>query len=320
MKQNKLELGQFIQWEMGQNYPFSACMSKLMECLGGDSALYSYDFFAGISGDDFVFAYGNNGRLNDCVSVCEETETFLRRTLGRIGLDYTLLPSTGDANALLEKIRDFIDRGIPVLVKGEEGTYEHSNYDLIFAYDGDTLTKTNGDPQQYTYTFPIGEARDSYIFIDTLPQRHDLAAIYRESLLQLPSLLTARNAHGVLFGAAGLRKWADDIETGRYDGLAEADFDFWRDWSVYVCNIATNARHSWDFLAKAYLHNPDLPGILRLLALLDRNQRDCWMPLEEMGFGLGIQMQCFADAEKKQRAAQLIRDLAAWHEEMAKLF
>lgn len=42
MSIHKLELGQFIHWDWGQNYPFSACMAKLMECLGGDTSLYSY--------------------------------------------------------------------------------------------------------------------------------------------------------------------------------------------------------------------------------------------------------------------------------------
>ncbi len=40
MRQNMLDLGKFIGWERGQNYPFSACMSKVLECLGGDP-----DFF-----------------------------------------------------------------------------------------------------------------------------------------------------------------------------------------------------------------------------------------------------------------------------------
>ena len=34
---NKLELGQFIHWDEGQNYPFGACMSKLIERVGGDT-------------------------------------------------------------------------------------------------------------------------------------------------------------------------------------------------------------------------------------------------------------------------------------------
>ena len=38
MTSNKLIMEPFICWEHGENYPFSACMKKLMECLGGDSS------------------------------------------------------------------------------------------------------------------------------------------------------------------------------------------------------------------------------------------------------------------------------------------
>ncbi len=33
MVQNAMELGTFIHWVHGENYPFSACMKKLMEIL-----------------------------------------------------------------------------------------------------------------------------------------------------------------------------------------------------------------------------------------------------------------------------------------------
>ena len=84
----KLELGQFIHWDRGENYPFGACMAKLMECLGGDTSLFSYDFFAGIAGDDFVMCYGNNEKYNDCVSVCAEHAAFLARIADMTGLKY----------------------------------------------------------------------------------------------------------------------------------------------------------------------------------------------------------------------------------------
>lgn len=319
MERNKLNLGQFICWEHGENYPFSACMAKLMACLGGDASLYTYDFFAGVSGDDFVFAYGNNGAFNACVSVCEEVTTFCARVFGRIGLDYTILTSDSDREVLLAKIQDFIDRGIPVLVKSKDEKNEMgSNYNLVAGYDGHTLTEVVGDPN-WDRSYRLGEVSASYIFIDSLPKIADLAAVYRESVLQLPALMRASTASGVLFGAAGLRRWADDIENGRYDGSTAETFEPWGDWNVYICNIATNARHGWDFLARAYIQNPDLHGALLLLALLDRNE-DTWHALESIGMGFGIHADCFADADKKAKAVQLIRELAQRHEKMEELF
>ena len=114
MTRNRIQLGNFIHWDWGENYPFSACMKKLMECLGGDP-----------------------GRYNDCVSVCEDTETFLARTFGRIGLAYELaLPAQWrqDPESLKEKLRSFIDRGIPVLAK--DAYPKGGNFDLVFRYRG----------------------------------------------------------------------------------------------------------------------------------------------------------------------------------------
>ncbi len=319
MTQNKLELSQFIWWDHGENYPFSACMRKLMECLGGDANLYTYGFFAGISGDDFVFAYGDNKVFNDCVSVCENVNTFCARVFGRIGLDYTILTSDSDRESLLAKIRDYIDRGIPVLVKSRNDKDEMgANFDLVTGYDEDTVTEVCGDPN-YTRSYKLGSISAAYIFIDSLPKIDDLAQVYRESILQLPSLMKGTAENGVTYGSAGLRRWADDIEGGRYDKYLTEEFESWGNWCIYICNIATNGGHGWDFLARAYVHNPDLFGALRLLALLDRNN-DIWHALEAIGMGFGIKPEYFADEEKKAEAVRLIRALAVWHEEMEKLF
>ena len=91
MSANQLELGQFIHWDWGQNYPFNACMAKLIECLGGDTSLYTYEFFAGLGGDDYVMCYADNEKYNDCVSVCYDNEAFLAQVCGMIGLEYRLV-------------------------------------------------------------------------------------------------------------------------------------------------------------------------------------------------------------------------------------
>ncbi len=318
----KLELSQFIHWDWGENYPFSACMMKLMECLGGDTKLYTYGFFAGISGDDFVFAYGNNGQYNDCVSVCSDVHTFCKRVFGLIGLDYTILPWDSDRETLLKKLQEFIDRGIPVLSKGAE--VNMTNFNLVCGYEDDIFTEWcgamwDGEPQ-YSQPVKLGEDKRYYIFIDTLPKIDDLAAVYRESMLQLPALMRTETPDGVTFGSAGLNRFANDIENGRYDKLVAEEFDSWRDWSIYICNIATNAAHGWDFLARAYVHNPDMPSALRMIALLHRNERDVWNPLEGMGMGIDLNSANFADAEKKAEAVRLIRKLAQWHEEIENMF
>lgn len=36
MDASQIALSPFIAWEHGENFTFSACMKKLMECLDGD--------------------------------------------------------------------------------------------------------------------------------------------------------------------------------------------------------------------------------------------------------------------------------------------
>lgn len=318
---HKLELSRFIQWDHGENYPFSACMAKLMELLGGDARLYTYGFFAGLSGDDFVMCYGNNGRCNDCVSVCENTGTFLARTFGRIGLSYRYFPSAEwkkDPGALWEELCAFLDRGIPVLTVGEGAK---ANYDLVFAYDRPAriFQTTCGDPV-YDQAIPLEGAEAGFVFLDALPAVRDLAAVYRESILQIPALMQGRTENGAVFGANAYRSWADDLENGRYDGCTEENFDKWQDWCVYVCNLATNARHGWDFIAKAYWHNQDLPNILHLIALLDRSERDVWYGLEAAGCGFNVTPENLQNPEKRAKAAALLRQAAGFSDEICRLF
>lgn len=322
MSAKKLSLGEFIHWDKGENYPFSACMSKLMACLGGDESLYTYNFFAGLSGDDFVMCYGDNGKFNDCLSVCCEPETFFRRTFGQIGLAYEYLPSeiwTKNINQTWEKICRLIDKGIPVLMKGE-GVGGDRNYRLLLGYDqeGPVIFACGGDMSSEE-AFPLTQTPFSLIFIEQLPAIEDLAAAYRAAILALPGLMEQKPCGGVWFGAAAYQKWADDLENGRYDRCSHENFDGWRDWDIYLCNLATNAGHGWDFIARAYVHNPDMLKILQLIPLLERNN-GVWNRLEELGFGFGIQLDRLQDAEKRPEAVRLIRSLAKASEEMVSLF
>lgn len=325
MDSNKLELGQFICWEHGENYPFSACMAKLIELLGGDTSRFTYGFFAGLSGDDFIMCYADNGECNDCVSVCENTERFLKRTFNRIGLKYEYVPVKVwkmDREALKAKLRDFIDRGIPVLTKDEQGMDgAYANYDLLYAYEsgGERVSRYCGDPK-HNQDSALDELKCSFIFIDSLPVIDDLAKVYRESVLQLPEIMKSKTETGVLFGANAYRAWADDLENGRYDRYTGESFESWRDWCVYVCNLATNARHGWDFIAKAYVHNPDMPNILHMISLLDRNERQLWHELEEQGFGFNVTLENLQNREKRLKAAETIRRIIPVNEEIERLF
>lgn len=324
MVSNKLDLPPFIAWDHGENYPFSACMAKLMECLGGDSALYTYNFFAGISGDDFIMCYGNNRHYNDCVSVCDNAASFFSRTFGRIGLAYDYVPVARwkqDKEALKERIRCFIDRGIPVLAKGESAAPDYNqNYFLLYAYEdnGEHITLSGGDPSS-AHSYELDKADCGFIFIDSLPVITHLAAVYRESVLQLPAIMQMQSETGTFFGAKAYENWARDLENGRYDAYKEESFDNWKDWCIYICNIATNSGHGRDFLAKAYVHNTDMQSILQLVCLLDRNH-DLWQELEAKGAGFNVTLETLQDKEKRADIAQTIRKFIPLNQTIIELF
>jgi len=322
MSAANLQLGQFIHWDWGQNYPFNACMAKLMECLGGDASLYTYDFFAGLGGDDFVMCYGDNGKYNDCVSVCADNEAFLARICGMIGLEYRLVKYAkwkADTNLYFEVVKQFIDRGIPVLCAGVGSNF---NYDLLTSYDDETTVchLSCGDDVQYGREIVFREIECDFVFIEHLPEINDLAAVYRNAVMQIPALMTAKpTPDGVHFGADAYRMWAADITGGRYDRYTAETFDCWAHWCIYICNLATNGGHGEEFLRRAYELNPDLTFIPELIGLFHENDK-VWGELESLGGGFGCTVEILHDKEKRAVIADVIRWLVRTNERIITLF
>ena len=321
MNANKLNLGRFIHWDWGQNYPFGACMAKVMECLGGDVSLYTYDFFAGLAGDDFIMCYGDNGKYNDCVSVCMDNETFLARVCGMIGLEYRLVKHDewkANADLYYGFVKQFIDRGIPVLCAG---VGQNCNYELLTSYDDNpTLCRLScGDDVQYGKDIPFGEIECDFVFIERLPQIAGLAAVYRNAVMQIPMRMTAEpTKDGVYYGAEAYRKWAADIRNGRYDRYTAETFDGWAHWGIYICNLATNAGHGDGFLRRALELNPELMFIPELITLFHEND-NVWDELESLGGGFNGTIEVLQNKTKAAAIADVIEKLAETNEKIVKL-
>lgn len=317
----KLELGQFIHWDWGQNYPFGACMAKLMECLGGDTALYTYDFFAGLAGDDFVMCYGNNKNFNDCVSVCTDSAPFLARVCGMIGLEYQLITHsvwTKTPKPYFDLLKQYIDRGIPVL---SAGVGENGNYDLIISYDETTMKchVSCGDDVQYGEDIPFQELNCDLVFINQLPNISNLSGVYRQAVMQIPALMTAKpTKDGIYFGAEAYQKWAEDTVNGRYDSYTAETFDSWKYWHIYICNLATNARHGTNFLNQAQEQNPDMTFIPELISLLDENTT-VWNELEALGGGFNCTIDTLHNQKQAENIANTILKLKKSNEKIIHL-
>ncbi len=313
MSKHKLNLGQFIRWDWGENYPFNACMGELERILNSPyQNRLDYGFFAGVSGDDFVMCYGNNGGVNDCVSVVCDCEPFLARVFGLIGQDYTLVKNadvTGNPDQTFARIRDSIDCGIPVLAKGPA---DNGNYSLIVSYDDDSSVCdfSCGDEVNYPCAKPLGDAGCDLIFIETLPEMPPEKEIYRTAVLQIPDLMTADpTERGVYFDASAYRRWAEDILDGRYDSYTGEGLSSWTDWCIYVCNLATNSRHGQAFLSRAQELNPDLTFIPELICLFDENTA-VWNELESIGAGFNVTPTALKNPVVREQTAAALERLA----------
>lgn len=318
-----LDLHNLVTWHYGQNYPFNGCMQFIMEKIGRYD-LADYWLFAGISGDSFTFCYGNNGEFNDCLSVVTGGPEFMNDIFESIGYEYTYITQAQinlNKELFIGTVMNYIDKGTPVLVRFAVG--KHGNYQVICGYgnNGKTLLFLDGDATVPTKLDTTQEIKDDWIFIGSKKKDIDIAKLYRESVLRIPQWLTMpENGTGVSFGAKGYHKWADDIENGRYKALTSETFNDWRDYTVYVCNLATNCGGSKKFLDKAYELNLDLdfiPEIAKAFYHAGSNQPgELWYDLENLGAGFNVTLERLQDKEKCKTISDKVREMGVCMEKV----
>lgn len=321
------DLHNLVTWHYGQNYPFNGCMKLIMEKIGRYD-LADYWLFAGISGDSFTFCYSNNGEYNDCLSVVTNGPIFIRYMFESIGYEHTYVGKeqiNSNKEFLIEKVINYIDKGTPVLVRFAAG--KHGNYQVICGYEnnGQTLLFLDGDATEPARLDTTQEIKDDWIFIGDRIKDINIAKLYRDSVLRIPQWLRiSENENGVSFGANGFYKWADDIDNGRYTSLTSDTFDSWRDYTIYVCNLATNSSGSKNFLSKAYELNPDLtfiPEIIKIYCHVGGNQPgELWSDLENLSGGFNVTIEILQDKEKRKAIADKIREIGECMEKVIHIF
>jgi len=251
----------------GKNYGFNDCAAYVMECLGEPE--YDYWFFAGLTGDNFaqIFTYDRvrGSGVTDYLQG-DGDHSFAVRIFNACGYDADFIPETvlrANPEPHLQRLMAYIDKGVPV-IRSWCGWHVCVGYE-----DGGKilLCMTDNKKEPYRVTaeelFEGGqEHRDGFdwfgwIFVGEKKERKDLRQLYRDVIYNLPKLLTTRT-EGYCFGAGAFRAWADEIESGKYDGMKPEDFDAWAMHTNYVCCMATNSGGGQIFMRKALELNPDL--------------------------------------------------------------
>lgn len=325
----------FITNENGENYWFNGCGRYVMNALGEKD--YDYEFFAGLTGDVFAQIYTYNHFRGDGVTdymLSEGQYSFIEEIFEKCGYASTFVQEKqlkANKEMYLQTLLAYIDKGIPVIsnlmITG------HSAWIVFVGYEeyGETLlfmTDNMTEPERVSTEDVFCENTDDeggrcrgIVFVGEKKAQKELRQIYRETIINLPELLTTRTEN-YCFGAMAFRAWADEIESGRYDNMKPEEFDAWFMYSNYVCVLATNGSCCHEFLNRAEKLNPDFTFIGKLHQLYYKMQQ-MWEKdpdgLEAIGGGFNITLEALQDKAMRHKIAAKIREFADCADEVVRI-
>lgn len=327
---------QVITLNHGENYWFNSCAKYVMEALGAPD--YNYGFFAGLTGDNFTQIYSKGAFLGDSATdliVKEKGGAYIAELFEKIGFSCAYVPNRtlkSDRETYLKSLVGYIDRGVPII-------RYHWFWNVIVGYEdcGKTILVMNAEDREpekipFDSIFDLSdktsdkEADDygyGWFFVGEKNRGVSLADAYRTAVTDiLPRLLIDNERF--CFGAEAFRALANDVESGKFDGMEPEKFDDWVMYTCYVCNLATNSGCGRDFLVKAIELNPDLEFLSEVMRLY-AHTGEMWNnqggeDLEAIGGGFNISLNALRDKEKRAKIVKKLRDFAAIADKIIDLF
>lgn len=310
---------------LGQNYWFNSCMDYLMECLG-ETRDYDYWFFSGVTGDSFTQIYSKNPY---CSTLCL-TDRLLTDVIGKAfdacGYTYDFITGVNAENRpnYYERIRNYIDRGIPVIVKSKlTGCFD--NYGVICGYDDDHFYYLFGkDKQPRIYPERFFEL----IFAKGKKRCAALPEVYRKTVMEIPSMITRPETGSFSFGRQAFIDWAASLQSGMFDGISNDDpvwythsgtFSCWNMHGNYLCILGTNAC-AYGFLQRALELNPDMKLIEQLLPLFQRHNSNGFDALITMENGFELYPQILKDKKRMEPISGKILETGKILDEILDIF
>lgn len=315
--------------EQGQNYVFNGCMKFLMECVGEPNEQYDYWFFSAISGDCYVQVFNTNrDQWSTCFSHAKFDRALIERVFGAIGYGFTYLEAADwrrDPQGAKERIRAYIDRGVPVLGKGFYSVSSHgvelptSEVSCIIGYENDTFYRLTEETTELV-PFTLEDALPyTFVFIGEKQSAPPVAQAYRNALKSVPGWLHTPPAGDVYFGNDAFEQWARMLETGFYR-MTKAEYEAtnaiasWRYYCIYICIIATNIyskRHTTD---RALSLNPDLAPLAPLLEQAYRELDALEQELKAAQGDFNVTYEVLQDGERCGEIARILRKFPAVQE------
>ena len=314
----------------GHNFALPDCVKFILESTGWGEKPDYWDI-AAVTGDTVAQVYNQNPSTgcDYCVSGYLAGPEYIGYVFDTLGYDHEYVTAeqlNANTDMYIKKIVDMIDRGIPVLVKTNINDIPGWNADVgthcvIVGYDcGGQVLKLilDAESTETVDCFISGGNKTDLIFIGDRKREVTLEDIYIAALRRMTHWLTLPERNGKFFGAAAYRKWADDIEAGRFE---DANLCLWSNYGVYVCNLATRggeAAFICGKLADINAKYADLAGLGEKIQELSRTESSTggrsllWRQLEEAGGGMDMDRvkMTMRDREQRAKVAALLRDYA----------
>lgn len=314
----------------GKNYAMPDCMAFLMERLGESSEL-NYWLFAGITGDGITQVYNSEKTTSCeyCVSGYLAGPEHTAYIFDTIGYDHTYVTAeqiNRNKNAHIEKVRTYIDKGLPVIVKTNLNTRPGFNTDVLtyFLYigyeDNGNILLFIREENATIFKYDTRELiEQDWIFVDEKKQDISVNDMIRKAVYKIPHWLTLAERNGMFFGAQAFSKWADDVKHGRFENEA----DLWANYGVYVVNLATNAGNSGNepYLIKRFSEIDDsytdmCKQVMNQYVMLSNQPYGIWKALEDLGGGFNVSHEVMKDKEIRLQIAAKLREAAKCMDEI----
>ena len=298
-----------------------------MECLG-EAREYDYWFFSSVTGDSFTQIFSKDPYYSTLCLTDRLLSDVIDSAFDSCGYTYDYINGINAENRTdhYDRIREYIDRGIPVIVKTKTGNSVIDDYGVICGYEDDVFYYLIGGDEKPAV---CPDRFSELIFIKDKKERLPLAEVYRKTVMDIPEMLNRSESKDFSFGIKAFIDWANSFQNGMFDKISVDDplwythdcntFSCWNTHGNYLCMLGTNLCAN-GFLERALQLNPDMKFIEKLFPLFQRHNGDGFHSLLGMERGFGIHPKVIKDKNRMKPVSGKILETSRILDEILDVF